>query len=541
MSALQKRIAVLSPSSRRSGSPAPGSFRSGSPPPGSSRSPSSLAASQSRPAPSEKPAGVTRLPRKSYAAEPDSDADEDISGSESEDEWVGDVNDIQEFEDDLEDEIEEEIAPVKNRKTLEREKPGEDTDDEDEDDEITRADRRSVKYDLRQEIGALLAKDVLVDSAVWTPDEKDEDLLRRFIVAPVCKQGSNWMKFNKKEQDNVRQAVMEGTALGKKLSIIAETPRLYLAGFKMFMGLYQNELGATFPESLVDGKLHLWQFFTFKVAHSMEVPQGIDHLLEKVESPGMRTHAFCGFRQLCQSLMKFLATSEAKSMFLRRTRVEYEMDDEDLKAEARVQREQEMTHIKSTLDLLGVGKPFGSFKKEREGLAEDRAEFRSTFEGYEVPDASIAIPKYLGHELTRAFFVEMVDLATRKVVLSPNKMVQLTKHFVKIIHLKNGHRVEVFKKFTRGMWLDAVTKGAARYPYQKVEDETTTDKIWTDEEGKKFKVLEDPHKMDMSKATKEEIEEWDLLSGIAARIDQHKTGSTYPLYFWFSQFDQVSL
>ena len=325
MSALEKIIAVMSPSSSRGSSPVPGS----------SRPPSSPAACQSKPAPREKPVRAARLLRKSYAPEPDSDV-EDISHSESEEEWVRDVDDSEEFEEELAHvkksrtilERKEQLAPVTS---LEREEPETDTDDEEDDDEKTRDRRTSIKNDLRQQIREILAKDVPVDNAVWTPDEDDENLL---IVAPVCKQGKNWSKFNRKEQDDVRQAVLEGNALGKKLSIVAETPRLYLSGFKKFMGLYQDELCETFPESLVDGKLHLRQFFTFREAHSMEVPQGIDHLLEKVESPGMRTFAFCGFKQLCQSPLKFLATSEAKSMFLKRTREEYEMGELDLKAEA---------------------------------------------------------------------------------------------------------------------------------------------------------------------------------------------------------------
>ena len=117
MSALEKIIAVMSPSSSRGSSPVPGS----------SRPPSSPAACQSKPAPREKPVRAARLLRKSYAPEPDSDV-EDISHSESEEEWVRDVDDSEEFEEEIAHvkksrtilESEEQLAPVTS---LEREEP----------------------------------------------------------------------------------------------------------------------------------------------------------------------------------------------------------------------------------------------------------------------------------------------------------------------------------------------------------------------------------------------------------------------------------
>lgn len=438
--------------------------------------------------------------------------------------------------------MEEEMALVqKYRCTVEREKPDRDTDDEEEDDDATRALRRNVAYDLRHQVREILEQPPTFNAIVWETDELDEAYLRSFLIAPVCKKSGNWMKFGRKEQDEIRQAVLDGTILDKKLGNIAETPRVYLKGLKDFMGLYQEELLATFPESLVEGKLHLWQFFKFKQVHFLEVPQAIGHLLDKIESPAMRGHAFSGWRQLLESLYTFLSSSEAQSLFLKRTRVEYDMSEVDLRAEARVQRDQEMTHVKRTIDLLGIGRNYGTFKKEREGMAEEKAEFRSKFEGYHVPDAATAIPKYLSHPNTRKFLEEMVDLATRKVVVKPNKMVQVTHNYVEIVHLKNGHRFEAFKRFTRGQWHAAVRDGPAQYPYQGVDEEDVANPstVYKDEDGKRFRVMENPHRIDMSNATKDELEEWDLLSGIAAKIQWHKTGSKYPLWLWFSQFDQV--
>ena len=43
----------------------------------------------------------------------------------------------------------------------------------------------------------------------------------------------------------------------------------------------------------------------------------------------------------------------------------------------------------------------------------------------------------------------------------------------------------------------------------------------------------------MSGATEDERQEWELMQGIAAKIEKHKTGVSYPCWIWFSAWDQV--
>ena len=120
-------------------------------------------------------------------------------------------------------------------------------------------------------------------------------------------------------------------------------------------------------------------------------------------------------------------------------------------------------------------------------------------------------------------------------------MVQLSIELVKRLHCKNGHRIRIFGMFTRGMWFAANKKGAAAYPYQAPGQTDSTNKFTShkDDEGLELLMIQDPHKMDMSDASKEDKELLELLQGIAVKIVLHKTGKNYPCWLWFSQFDQV--
>ena len=98
----------------------------------------------------------------------------------------------------------------------------------------------------------------------------------------------------------------------------------------------------------------------------------------------------------------------------------------------------------------------------------DRQKLKETFQGFKVPVAAVAIPLYLGHSSTRDLYKCMVELAMNKVVLGPKEMANLSREYVKRLHLKNGHRLQIFKKFQRRHYFETINKGAARFPYMGV-------------------------------------------------------------------------
>ena len=505
----------------------------------SSSSPSQRSATPSQRS-ATPPPGVSRarrkLPKKDYAEEK---TDKDIS-SESEDDWKkGSADESkEESEDDLEDE------PVSKKRNYFQEKKSAlfDTDEEEGDTEEIRDVRRRVKSELHDLILEKLNQEAPVDPNKWVPDEEDGELLKEWFIAPLMKNSKNFMRFGKKDKQRVQQQVMKGDMFadkeGKELGEYATTASMYLSGLKVFLGLYQEELAIVNPDCLVDSRLHLWQFFQFKKKNHIMLPLTINNILEKVETPIMRQNTFAGYRQLVTSMSEFLATEAGWVLFKKRSQREMNLDEVDMAKEARQQRSLEIGHCENIISQLKKNKPYAKFKREREMLADGRNMFKEKFEGYEVPDPKVAIPLYLSHTTTRNLYNKMVEWAMHKYICTAKEMAKLSHDFVQRLHLKNGHRIQVFKLFKRRHYMEAINR-PAKYPYKGVTGGEANEKIFKDDDGQQFTVLENPHEVDLSGVTEDERQEWELLQGIAAKIEKHKTGVSYPCYIWFSAWDQV--
>ena len=306
----------------------------------------------------------------------------------------------------------------------------------------------------------------------------------------------------------------------------------------------------------------MWQFFAWKQANWLEVPQHIDPLLETIVSGNKQKFAFCGYRTLLDSLYTFLSTTEGRNLMETRTAAEAELTDEQMALVGRDMRNKEQLMLNNTRTLLGKGKPFGKFMGNINIERMERELFRQDFEGDKIPDAAVAIPAYLSHQSTRDLYKELVTLAVDKTVVSPNKMVSLSTELVKRLHSKNGHRIQIFGLFLREQYYKAISDGAAMFPYQSVDNSTLDLKnpavqarVYSVEEmGGQFYSREDPHHADpldpsdehmteeqIKSASKEKLDKWNLLKGIAARVTKHKTDAKYPCWLWFSAFDQAYL
>ena len=99
---------------------------------------------------------------------------------------------------------------------------------------------------------------------------------------------------------------------------------------------------------------------------------------------------------------------------------------------------------------------------------------------------------------------------------SKKQMLDLSREFVKRLHVKNAHRVQIWGKFSRGHYVDALLKGPARFPY--LNADSTEGELFKNRDDKEFRVLKDPHMVNMDNTSKEKQEEWDLLQGNAAKI-----------------------
>lgn len=479
-----------------------------------------------------------KLPKRDYAEEK---SDKEDLSSESEDDWKEGSED--EWKEESEDDLEDEVVSKKRNFFQEKKSSLLDTDDEEEDTEDIREMRRRVKMELYDLILEQLNQEPTVDPKIWVPDEEDGQLLKKWLIAPLMKNSKNFMRFGKNDKEEVKQRVMEGDMFtdkgGKQLGEYAQTASMYLSGLELFLGLYQEELTMVNPDCLVDSRLHLWQFFRYKQESHIELPLTITHILEKVELPIMRQNTFAGYRQLVTSMSEFLSTETGRVMFTKRTQRELDLDEVDMAKEAREQRSLEISHCENILSQLRKNKPYAKFHRERELIADDKQQFKEKFEGYKVPNPSVAIPLYLSHPTTRNLYNKMVEWAMQKYIPRPREMARLTRDFLQRLHLKNGHRIQVFKLFKRRHYMEALSNGPAKFPYMGVTGGESRDNIYKDDDDHKFTVLENPHAVDMSGATEEEMQEWELMQGIAAKIEKHKTGCSYPCWIWFSAWDQV--
>ena len=68
---------------------------------------------------------------------------------------------------------------------------------------------------------------------------------------------------------------------------------------KIFMVLYEEEVVANDPYSLLDRKLHIYQFFDYKHPHFLELPRTLHTSLR---SPNIKQLMFSGFCQLVDYL-----------------------------------------------------------------------------------------------------------------------------------------------------------------------------------------------------------------------------------------------
>ena len=236
------------------------------------------------------------------------------------------------------------------------------------------------------------------------------------------------------------------------------------------------------------------------------------------------------------------------------------MEQSEMDILSRTQRHEEVHHIETVRNLLKANKPFSRIGGEVRSEQAEKEKFRTEIEGFVMPEAVEAIPKYLSRETTRTFYRELVELASNSTVVTKKQMGSITRKIITRFASKLPHRIQIWGLLERSHWYIAKNAGPASYPYQSVEQSKMDPKnpavqssLFTTEDGASFFANPDPHRRnvldpedpsmtpeEMRSGDQEKAAQWSLLQGIAARITNHKTGQRYPCWVWFSQIDQVS-
>lgn len=324
------------------------------------------------------------------------------------------------------------------------------TDDEEEDNETDRIIRRGNQRTLRVKMEEAKSQTPTINVKVYIPDERDQVLLRQWIVGPICKKSAKWKKFGRAERDEVKAMVMEGIMPNQKnrakYAVFATTASLYLSHLKVLLGLLQEEYyNNEQEEDLVKGRLQLWQFCDYKGDKHLELPTQIFQLVDKMPGGNSQQHAFCGYLQLLDSVYTWLNLPEAKKQFrMRRVLDQQGLSEAEMKVVSRKERAEEMKIITNTKTLLKIPKPFGDFNGIINLDADMKRKFKESFDGAPDIDGRASIGAYLRDKETKDLFSDMEQWSMdNTIVLSPTNMYRLSHSFLKRIMVKSCHRQQV--------------------------------------------------------------------------------------------------
>ena len=497
-------------------------------------------------------------------SQPGSSSEDDISGTDSGSDpefKVGpELPDTSDSDDGLHAESSEdnEVAQDENDNRASRKGPVIPlTDDESEDEENVRRARRAIKDHLEEVIEKILAGPAVPRENVFVTDEEDEEWVKKYLHAPIMKNSAIVQKYGSRAPEQVMRMIMAGERPGPKSTIprglFTQTSVLYVSALKELLGLYQQQLiDAGMQDRLIDGKLKFRQFFLFKQEKFVEIPQDIEGLLDMMVGANKKAHALSGFKYMIKGLLKFASKPEGHKLFMTRLPHQEELNEMTFRDIADRERQSFMSALRDYQTNMESDKLFGHFSGERKLQAEERKEFKETFEGMKLPDPVDTVNKYLADKETKELFEEMEQLAVNKVILSKKRMSQLSRFYLKRLLVKMGVRIECFgDTFTRGLFFVSLKQPPASYPYVAVngqdglnqQDRNVAENIVTyADSGTRYYTRKNPHVADPNDPNDPRTQDdWDLTQGVVVKIALHKTGAKYPMYLWFSQVEIIRL
>ena len=243
----------------------------------------------------------------------------DSSGDESE--WSDSEGQKYEESDPEEDIV---LPVISAPRDIPRDENPIETDDEEADPEPRREWRKTNKRNLREKMTQAMMRMPKMNPHTYQDDDpEDKVILQTMIVAPLLRQSSKWMHYGKGERQEIKDMVNSGilpTAKNKaKLSSFGRTAGLYLAEFKVLMGHVQASIIENkMADTLVNGKLRLWQFLDYKGQNYLSLPESINTYLEHIEGGNKKMFAFGGYLQFLNSIYEWLTTQKGKNQFQNR-------------------------------------------------------------------------------------------------------------------------------------------------------------------------------------------------------------------------------
>ena len=250
----------------------------------------------------------------------ESKSDLDLSSEESE-EIIPSDNSSDSSDDDEEGEDEKPKGKGKQKevkkkkgKIEKRRKAWEDQEEltEIEDDDEFKEVRGANQKELLAEISRSLAKDEEeLNSSVFQPDEKSEEIAKKWVIKPILESSPRWIKFGREEKEEIQQQVLSGI-IPKGTQSVTDMARHYWIGLRKLLGLIQQaEIKTGRAHKLFKGRLQLWQYFDVKGPNFFQFYRARDFLeiLNSFKSHGMKKHILGGWTWLMTGpILKFTHT-----------------------------------------------------------------------------------------------------------------------------------------------------------------------------------------------------------------------------------------
>ena len=486
--------------------------------------------------------------------------DDDISSMDSESDSEKNFgSDVDELVDKVP--IVKKVKPKK--KWFDSDRAGTDAEDEDTDE----------KSEIRHERMKALEDDIISVYSnpptlfhIFKPNEEDEKLIKKYVVIPTLQVSAKVTNLGENMPSNIQNAMKEGQLptgeLAKDFKYWSNTGRIHHMRIIQLLGLVQEHIQTLNPDhyetlphlQLVPTqsgdesvrKLCVSQFFKFKEADGLELPDVRDLIADFDLNPGKMAQMVTAYEHLCNGVIRFLQSTEGTMVFLNnKVGREREMELVEMRLVASGQKQTEITKIKNLISLTKSNKFFVRMRNKQKNLQNQTEKAKEDFGASVIPDPNVVSERWLTHPEVHAMNRMLVELAGSDVIPSATDMNASSEHLILSEAMKNGFRQQIFAVLEYGDFLTGMKKGYAAFPFTPLHQTKGVDpakvkaNLWKGPGGEVVYRRPDPYSPDPNDPHDPMVDPdervWELMRGKLLEVEFHKTAGE-PQQIWLSQY-----
>ena len=429
-----------------------------------------------------------RVEKKSYHGMMDEDLDDSDSDSDKD---IGrfyllkHTSILNTFSPDIEEESEEEsddemYEPIK-RKGRKRDPSS------DREDGLVEAEEELRHVRQRERRGRMWTAGMagIEDETKWKPSPEDDDWIAKKFITKIhksSKKNTDGRKYISAK--NIELMEKEGQILtGQDARGQASTARHYKAGLLRLMYYIQQELAITMPENLMDGKLHIKQYFAYRTAKWVRV-ENIIPLIEKYEHfHSMMPHCLGAYDVLLKLIRDDVDSHSGKAKFLENPKP----DETEAETVARIEAgddaaEKYLGRITNRLSMHKTMDRYKHWSGLQKSDAERMKDFEEEFENVKLPKTTQVIRDFcLSNEWSNLLqqMVQAADsLHDNEDTVIPEQFIHEMNRLVPVkVCCRAGNRPELIGNLSRGRFVTARANCANPYKLLHLDSTVSKDTI----------------------------------------------------------------